>query len=67
MNTEDILLRAVEMNASDLHITVGVPCIVRVNGKLIPLNDQVLKPDDTKQIVKDVTSELQWNSLSEKR
>jgi twitching motility protein PilT len=50
MNTQDILLKAVQMKASDLHITVGVPCTVRVHGKLKYLDEHSLTPNDAKQI-----------------
>lgn len=66
MNTNEILQRAVDVKASDLHITAGVPCIVRVHGRLVPLDDQVLTPEDTKQITKDLTNEMQWDRLNKK-
>jgi twitching motility protein PilT len=64
VNTTDLLIRAVELNASDLHITVGVPGTVRVHGKLKFLNETKLTPADTKQIVKDLTNEMQWDKLN---
>lgn len=65
MITDEILIKAVEKKASDLHITVGVPCIVRVNGKLLPLDEQIVTPNDSKQIVKDITNEVQQECLEE--
>lgn len=38
-----LLRRAVELGASDLHLTVGNPPILRVNGQLTALEDPALK------------------------
>jgi twitching motility protein PilT len=65
MNTTDLLAKAVELKASDLHITAGVPGTVRVYGKLGFLDDTKLMPSDTKQIVRDLTNDRQWNKLNE--
>ena len=48
MKIDDLLKQVVKLGASDLHITVGVPCTVRVHGKLQFLDDRVLTPEDTK-------------------
>jgi twitching motility protein PilT len=42
----DLLIKAAEMNASDLHLTVGVPPKVRVFGSLVDAGPDILKPDD---------------------
>ena len=42
MKAIDILLKSVEMKASDLHIVTGVPPIVKVNGQLSNLDDNML-------------------------
>ena len=47
----DALLRqAVEAKASDLHLTVGVPPMIRVSGTLRPLGESRLVPDDTARL-----------------
>ena len=49
---EKLLIRAIGMNASDLHLTVGVPPAVRVNSELIVLEDEPkLLPADTQRIL----------------
>lgn len=52
---EDILKTAKEQGASDVHITVGIPPKMRVNGKLIALEgyDKMLPPD-TKEIADNI-------------
>lgn len=42
------LLEALEHKASDLHITVNLPPIMRVNGELRCMRDYVLMPDHTR-------------------
>lgn len=66
MNTQEILLQAVQMKASDIHITVGVPSTVRVHGKLKFIDDISLTPDDAKQIVQELTNSNQWEKLNKK-
>lgn len=64
MVTRDMLAKAVELKASDLHITAGVPGTVRVYGKLAFMDDYRLLPEDTKKIVRDLTNDLQWERLN---
>ena len=48
---DDILRAAKEQGASDVHITVGIPPKMRVNGKLIALEGyNKMMPDDTREI-----------------
>ncbi len=43
----DILKAGVQYGASDIHLKVGLPPVLRVNGKLVPLKvAQPLRPDD---------------------
>lgn len=49
---KDLLLKALEMKASDLHITSSLPPIYRVNGALIPLEGaEPLTPEDTESLI----------------
>jgi twitching motility protein PilT len=47
----ELLRAAHEAKASDLHITVGVPPKMRVNGELIALDMPRLMPEDTEDII----------------
>ncbi len=40
-----------EKNASDLHMSNGLPPMVRESGRLVPINKDVLRPEDTKNLV----------------
>lgn len=66
MKIQEIMLKAVEMNASDLHITVGVPCTVRVHGKLLYLDDDIVTPQDSESMAREITNEHQWQELNTK-
>lgn len=66
MNLQQILLAAVSAKASDLHITVGVPCILRVHGKLQYLDDKKVSMEDSEKLVRELTNEYQWKTLVNK-
>ena len=46
----EILERAIELLASDIHFTVGKPPILRVKGDLLPYGEEELTPEDTEEI-----------------
>jgi pilus retraction protein PilT len=51
-NINDLLLKALELKASDLHITTSLPPIYRINGALVPLeNAEPLTPENTEHLV----------------
>ena len=43
---EQLLSIAKEKKASDVHVTVGLPPRVRINGELVDLDYPKLSPDD---------------------
>lgn len=50
LTMEDILREASYRKASDIHITVGIPPVFRVNGDLIYYNDEKVTPDITSML-----------------
>ncbi|MDO5403285.1 MAG: type IV pilus twitching motility protein PilT [Eubacteriales bacterium] len=56
---EQLLAVAREVNASDIHLTAGLPPRVRVNGELADLNYPKLMPNDVEKIVFSIMSEVQ--------
>jgi twitching motility protein PilT len=54
---EDLLRLVVEQGASDLHISVGAPPAIRINGRLVKLQLPPLTPDDTEILARAVTSD----------
>lgn len=63
MNILELLGKAIEMGASDVHITVASPPTVRVNSKLSHIGETKLMPDDTKQLTRETLSDKQWEDL----
>jgi twitching motility protein PilT len=60
----DILSAVVERNASDLHITPGVPPMLRVRGSLTPIDGLPrLTPTDTREIIYSVLNNSQRQRL----
>ena len=45
-----VLKEAEDLQASDVHFTVGRTPIIRVKGKLVNFGDYILAPEDTKLI-----------------
>ena len=63
----DQLLRAAfELGASDIHLTVGVPPILRIHGELKQFGKDILKPADTEEIARAITSDVQWEQFKDK-
>ncbi|WP_035290792.1 type IV pilus twitching motility protein PilT [Clostridium sp. KNHs214] len=54
----ELLEITVKNNSSDLHLTVGVPPIIRVNGKLIMLEREKLNGNDTEEFAKKILNDL---------
>src|SRR2546425_4458409 len=54
---DDLLQVVVDEGASDLHIRVGVPPVIRLHGSLVPMDLPVLVPEDTEALMKAITSE----------
>ncbi len=46
---EYLLAEAAQAGASDLHLKVGVPPVLRINGQLQPTAHRVLTPEDTER------------------
>jgi twitching motility protein PilT len=52
--------------ASDLHLTVGSPPQLRVDGKLVPMQYDMLTPEETKKLSYSVMNEKQRKGFEEK-
>ena len=60
-----LLEMAVESNASDLHLTVGVPPVMRIYGKLVFSEMERLTPESTKNLAAEILSQEQLSLLEE--
>jgi len=52
----ELLQLCVKHNASDLHLTVGKPPTLRIDGALVSLNYELLTHEDTEGLMKSITS-----------
>ncbi len=60
---EDILRLTVEAGASDLHLSVGSPPTLRINGQLIRLETRALFSEDTDNIAREIATGDQFHRL----
>ncbi|MBC7294392.1 MAG: PilT/PilU family type 4a pilus ATPase [Thermoleophilia bacterium] len=62
---DELLQKTAEANASDLHLKVGSPPVIRVDGELYDLDEPPLTPEDTKDYAASLMSEKQIRRFSE--
>jgi twitching motility protein PilT len=65
MEIKELLIIAEEKNASDLHLNIGIPPVLRIHGKLIKLNLPELTPEVTHQMIYNILNEKQKNEFEE--
>lgn len=63
---EELLTIAKERGASDLHVTVGIPPKIRINGELVDLDYGKFMPEDTTALIMPIVSEHFRKTLDEK-
>lgn len=64
---DELLAKTVELGASDLHLTVGIPPTVRLNGKLMPLGDEKLTQPMIEGFAEDILGKKfeEYNQIGE--
>ncbi len=62
---DKLLQTVVNRNASDLHIAVGQPPVLRLHGRLVKLETKVLEPEDTVSLMKSISPERCQQELQE--
>ncbi len=62
IHIDDLLRLACEMGASDIHLTVGLPPMVRCDGRLVPTDYVELDQRDTQRLIYDILTndQIQW-------
>jgi twitching motility protein PilT len=58
-----ILEKAMEENASDVHICVGIPPVFRINGELIHLKEKPMMPQDCIILAKQCLTQKNYESF----
>ena len=66
MDFLELVNDAISRNASDIHITVGIPPTIRVNGELQSIGEKALMPPDTENLVMQALDDKQKERLQEK-
>lgn len=65
---ENWLKQALAAEASDIHVTVGHPPILRVTGQLIPLKgEEILSAEETEKLAQALMSEEQYHLFQKKK
>ena len=65
MEIAELLRLTMERNASDLHIAVGRPPVIRLDGRLTNIDAPPLTPADTRRLVYGVLTDLQKQKFEE--
>lgn len=66
LSMDSILTEAVHRQASDTHLSVGRPPMIRVNGDLMPMNSNILTQDDTEFLCKSMLDKSRLLYLAER-
>lgn len=68
MHIDTLLRRAIELDASDLHLRAGTPPILRIHGILQPQKDwKPLTSEDTMQAFEDIASEQRKRTFAKQK
>ena len=62
----DLLQLMVSEGAADLHIRVGIPPVIRLHGVLHRVEGPLLRPEDTEELMRSITSEDHIQQIREK-
>jgi twitching motility protein PilT len=62
---QELLQKMIDLNASDLHLTVGTTPVYRVNGELIKIEGEKLTPAETKRMCYSIMNEAQKKRFEE--
>ena len=62
----DLLQLVVQENAADLHLRVGIPPVIRLHGILNRVEGPPLRPEDTEELMRTITSEENIQQVRER-
>ncbi len=65
VHIDRLLETCIRVNASDIHLHVGRPPVLRIDGRLRNLETKVLEPDDTVALMKSITPERNQQEFQE--
>jgi len=65
INMQDLLMLMIQRKASDLHITAGLPPMLRIDGKLVPTEYEKLMPDVCQRLIYSLLTDVQKKKFEE--
>ncbi|NMA69978.1 MAG: type IV pilus twitching motility protein PilT [Desulfitobacterium sp.] len=65
MTIRELLIKASELGASDIHLTVGVPPVFRINGVLTKTSEVILKPQILQQMAQEIMDTTRYAQFLE--
>ena len=65
VHIDRVLETCIKQGASDIHLVVGRPPVLRLHGSLRSLETKILEPDDTVALMKSITPERNQQELQE--
>lgn len=63
VDLNELMIQLVDRGGSDLHITVGMPPVMRINGKLLPTEHSVITAKDAKEMLYAILNQEQREQL----
>ena len=63
MNAQELMTRAIDAGASDLHLNPGRPPVGRVDGKLVPLVEEELTDTQAASLCRELCDDKHWAEL----
>lgn len=64
---DKLLVKAFQEKASDVHITVNLPPIFRIDGQLVRQGEEMLVPFQTEELAKEMLTEKEWNTFLQEK
>lgn len=66
MNIQQLLNLTIQRNASDLHLSVGFPPMLRVDSELLPVpGEALIAPEHIESLIRPLLSDTQYNLFKE--
>jgi twitching motility protein PilT len=62
---EDLMEQLVEMGGSDMHVQAGAPIYFRISGKLAPISEELLTPQDCQKLIFSMLNNTQRKELEQ--
>ncbi len=62
---EDLMEQLVEMGGSDMHIQAGAPIYFRISGKLAPIGEEALSPQESQKLIFSMLNNSQRKELEQ--